>query len=111
MPFILKRALHRKEKRLLGLREIFELGLASAYTTAAFEAADVELVCNTPEEICELAMEVDERCQGRWQANPHDEELQKRFWEIFHRHNPQNPIAVKARIGAAFLRKHVDLLQ
>jgi len=111
VPFILKRAWHKREKRLLSLRELFRLGLASAYTTAAFSAADVELVCNTPEEICDLATEVDDRCHGHWQADPHDEELQERFWEIFHQHNPHNRIAVKARIGAVFLRKHVDLLQ
>ncbi|MGQ0666815.1 MAG: TIGR04372 family glycosyltransferase [Nitrospiraceae bacterium] len=111
MPFILKRARHKKGGRLLSLRELFALGLASAYTTEAFEAAGVELVCNTPDEICDLATEVDDRCHGRWQSKPDDEELQKKFWEIFHQHNPHARNVVKARIGAAFLRKHADLLK
>ena len=111
VPFILKCAWHKAKGRFLSLRELFKLDLASAYTTDAFEAAGVELLCNTPEEICDLATEVDDRCHGHWQANPHDEELQERFWEIFHQHNPHNKITVKARIGTAFLRKHVDLLK
>lgn len=111
-PFILKRVWHKKERRLLSLREIFELNLADAYTTAAFEAADVELICNTAEDICDLAKEIDDRCNGNWRTKSEDEELQKQFWDIFHQYDPHNKKnTIKARIGTAFLRKHIDLLK
>ena len=111
MPFTLKRAWLKKEARWLSLREHFVNGLANADHTQAFEAAGIELVNNTPEEIRDLAAEVDDRIAGVWQTTREDEELQQRFWEIVRQYVPTyGDGEFKARIGAAFLRKHVDLL-
>ena len=46
-------------KRFLSLREMFEFGLCSTGESNKFEETGVEVISNTPEEICELAIEVD----------------------------------------------------
>jgi putative glycosyltransferase (TIGR04372 family) len=110
-PFITKLLFHKGKNRFLSLREIFEYGLTSADQSFMFEAAGVEPICNTPEEIRTLAIEVDERMKGQWQPQPEDEELQQRFWDIFRQYTPKDRVGdIQARIGAVFLRKHVDLL-
>lgn len=109
--FITKRLWHKEQQRFLSLREMFEAGLDGAAETRYFEDAGVEPVCNTSEEICDLAIEVDERLKGGWQPQLEDEDLQRRFWEIYWR-CASNARArdIHVHIGSAFLRKHVDLL-
>ena len=110
-PFITKRLWHKEKQRFLGIREMFEAGLAGASVSHRFEEAGVEPVCNTPEEIRDLAIEFDERLKGSWQPQSGDEELQQRFWTIFRAHAPaESQCGIQPRIGAAFLRKHLYLL-
>jgi len=110
-PFITKRLWHKEKQRFLGIREMFEAGLAGASGSDRFEEAGVEPVCNTPEEIRALAIEVDERLKGSWQPQSGDEELQQRFWSIFRAHAPaESHCGLHPRVGAAFLRKHLYLL-
>ena len=110
-PFIMKHLWHKEKQRFLSLREMFEIGLAGASETYLFEQAGIEPVCNTPEDIRELAIEVDERLKGTWQPQFEDDELQKQFWDIFRQYTPNDTMGdVKGRIGAAFLRKHKYLL-
>jgi putative glycosyltransferase (TIGR04372 family) len=110
-PFILKRAWHTEKERFLSVREVFEAGLANASYTRLYEENGVVLVDNTPGEICDLAIEVDERLKGQWVSKPEDEELQRRFWDIVHEYAPeQHNEAIEARIGTAFLNEHSHLL-
>lgn len=109
-PFILKRIWHKEKGRLLSLREVFEAGLANCSQLRTFEMAGVELVANSPEEIRDLAVEVDDRIKSVWCARREDEELQQRFWAIFDQCSLHNRSVIKARIGSAFLREHADLL-
>jgi putative glycosyltransferase (TIGR04372 family) len=109
-PFIMKRPWHKKQERFLSFREMFEAGLAGAYTNQ-YEEAGIELVCNTPEEILDLAVEVDERLQGKWQPQPEDEELQARFRGILRQYTPSDRRGeISVCLGSAFLRKHMYLL-
>ena len=110
-PFIMKRPWHKGQQRFISLRELFEAGLADACTNREYEEAGVELVCNTPEEICDLAVEIDERLKGHWQPRPGDEERQQRFWDIIQLHTPVDCLGnVQVRMGAVFLRKHMYML-
>ena len=110
-PFIIKRIWHKERRRFLSLREIFECGLAGATETDRFEEVGVEPVCNTSEDIRDLAIEVGQRLKGRWQSQLADEEQQRRFWEIFRLYSPRiHEGEIRARIGSAFLRNHEDLL-
>ena len=109
--FIMKHFRHKAKQRNLSLCEMFEAGLAGASDSNRFEKVGVELVCNTPEEIRDLAIELDERLKGSWQPRPGDEELQQRFWAIFREHAPaESQGGIQPRIGAAFLRNHLYLL-
>ncbi len=111
-PFIIKRLWHKEKQRFLSLREMFEAGLYGTDQTYLFEEAGVEPVSNTSEEIRDLAIEVDERLKGQWQPQSGDEELQQRFWNIFRKYSPSaRQGTIQVRIGASYLRNHIDLLE
>ena len=110
-PFIPKHLYHRATKRHLGIREVFDRKLINAGESRVYEEAGVDIVDNTPEEICDLAMELDERLKGTWRPQAQDEQLQLQFWDIFRQHCPPEHVgSVQPRIGAAFLRQHRYLL-
>lgn len=110
-PFIPKHLWHPETQHFLALREVFELKLLFAGETRIYDEAGVELICNTPEEIRDLAVELDERLKGIWRPDAEDERLQTRFWEIFRQYCPPDLVGgVQARIGSAFLRQNRYLL-
>lgn len=110
-PFIPKHLWHRETQRFLGLTEMFGRGLLTASDSRIYEEAGVEAISNTPEEIRDLAVEMDERIKGSWEPAAEDERLQTRFWEIFWKYCPPDLIGgVQARIGSAFLRQNRYLL-
>ncbi len=109
--FITKHLYHRATKRRLGIREVFNRKLINAGESRLYEEAGVGVVDNTPEEIWDLAVELDERLKGTWRPQVQDEQLQLQFWHIFRQHCPPEHIgSVQPRIGAAFLRQHMYLL-
>lgn len=73
----------KKEKRFMKFREILESGAGRYLQTQKFEKHGIELIENTPDEIRDVSLEMDERLKGTWQSNKEDEELQKRFWNLF----------------------------
>ena len=110
-PFIPKHLYHRATKRHLGIREVFDRKLINAGESRVYEEAGVDVVDNTPEEIRDLAMELDERLKGTWHPQAQDEQLQQQFWDIFRQQCPPKHVgSVQPRIGAAFLRQHRYLL-
>ena len=109
--FITKHLYHRSTKRYLGIREALDRKLINAGESRVYEDAGVDVVDNTPEEICDLAVELDERLKGTWHPQAQDEQLQLQFWDIFRQHCPPEHVgSVQPRIGAAFLRQHRYLL-
>ena len=109
--FITKHLYHRSTKRYLGIREVLDTKLINAGESRVYEEAGVDVVDNTPEEICDLAVELDERLKGTWHPQAQDEQLQLQFWDIFRQHCPPEHVgSVQPRIGAAFLRQHRYLL-
>lgn len=110
-PFIPKHLWHPETQHFLALREVFEIKLLFAGETRIYDEAGLELICNTPEEIRDLAVELDERLKGTWKPDAEDERLQTRFWEIFRQYCPPDLVGgVQARIGSAFLRQNRYLL-
>ena len=69
--------------------------------------ADVELVENTPEEIRDVVIEMDDRIQGVWDVQEGDNDRQKRFWRQFPCDSSK---AGSSRIGANYLRDNEGLL-
>lgn len=110
-PFIAKHLLNKEKQCFLSLREMFEAGLYGASKSNMFEEAGVEVIANTPEEIRDLAVEVDERLKGKWHPQPEDEELQQRFWDIFRQYAQEERVGdIQASICASFLRDNTYLL-
>lgn len=106
-----------QENRELVLSEIFTHDVAFHALASNYESKGIKLIENTPQEISDVVIEMSERLNGTWQAHEDDEELQRRFWEIFskglvavidgrHLHGE-----IRARFGAAFLRNNRDWLQ
>lgn len=114
---IFKKHWLRFEKRFMTLREIFESGAGIFLESQQFENMGIELIENTPEEIVAVVLEMQERLKGTWRTTDEDEELQKRFWDIFpkNRKSPYNsrPLhgIIRSRIGAEFLRQNKALLE
>jgi putative glycosyltransferase (TIGR04372 family) len=107
----------KKDGRKLTLREIFTHGVGFCLHTSDFESKGIQIIENTPEEIRDIVIEMAERLNATWQAHEDDEELQRRFWEIFptdavdaHQGRPLHG-EIRARFGAAFLRNNRDWLQ
>jgi len=96
------------EHRCLTLPEILRSGLTKYDNTAEYAAAGIELVENTPDEIMDLAVEMDERLSGTWRGTKEDEDLQERFWSLF---RSTGPHVIRPRIVAGFLRRHPEYVQ
>lgn len=108
--FIPKKLWLRKEKRFLTFREILGSGMGRCLFGEQFEAAGIEVIENTSEEIKAVAVEMDERLNGTWKETSEDIELQNRFWSLFKPSDLHGSNMV-ARIGAEFLRQNKELLE
>lgn len=120
--FMPKRIRDSRTGNLLTLRETLRAGLGDALKVETFSAAGAEPVNNSSAEICDLAVEVDDRLKGTWQVDQADDELQRQFWSIFDEHAHRRSIGSlglvardtlnrRARIGSGFLRRHPDFLR
>ena len=98
----------REENRFLTLREILQSDIGFIWRSYQYKERGIELIESSPEEIAAAALEMDERLTGVWHSSLEDEELQRRFWEIF----PKNEYhgEIRSYIGADFLRRHKDWL-
>jgi putative glycosyltransferase (TIGR04372 family) len=106
--FIPKMVFSQQENRLLSFREVMESGIGRFTTSVEYQDQGLKLVENTPEEITDLAVEMDERLDGIWQPDPEDEELQQRFWSLYKQSDLNQVFRLK--IGARFLAANQLLL-
>lgn len=100
--FIPKKLWSRDQRRLLTFREMMDL----PWVSSGYEG--LEVINSTFEEILDLAVEMDERLNGTWQAADEDEELQQRFRRLYRGRPFMGPNL--SRIGAKFLRQNRELL-
>ncbi len=103
------------EKRLLTVSEIFDRNVGFCVYSNEYQREGVELVDNSPEEIKDAVFELLERIKKEWVKMTVDDDLQKKFWEIF-------PLDIKNSLGrnvhgkvlthfsAKFLRENRDWL-
>lgn len=108
--FIPKKLWLRKEARFLTFPEILnsEIGTYGVSKSKKYDDDGIDVIENTPEEITNLAIEMDDRLNGRWQTKEEDEELQRRFWLLFKNSKFHKKITI--RISAEFLRQNQELL-
>jgi len=106
--FIPKKLWLKDERRFLRFREIIESGIGRLFDTEKYAKLGIEVIDNTPQEICALTSEMDERLKGSWKALAEDDALQQCFWSIF-KNSELNRVFL-LRIGAEFLRQNRSLL-
>jgi putative glycosyltransferase (TIGR04372 family) len=105
---------YKKNNKKLTLSEIFSSNVATDLETKIYEINNIELEENTPEEIKDLVIEMDERLNGSWNETEEDLLLQKKFWSIFEENinklKLKKPLhgKIKARFGSKFLRDNKD---
>ena len=105
--FIPKRSRLRGSQSFMTFSEIIQSGTGWFKRDEQYQESGIELVDNTPEEITAVALEMDARLRGTWATTEEDEELQRRFLELF---QPKEEAPIAARIGAEFLRQNRQLL-
>ncbi len=108
--FIPKKIWLKSEKRFLNFKEMLSPPWSNERVNINFEEAGIEPVNNTPQEIADLAREVEERLGGRWKASSQDEAMQEKFWSLFRKDRIYHDV-IRARIGTQFLRDHQHLLE
>ena len=98
----------KRENRFITFREIIKAGAGRFIRTVQHGELGLKAIENTPDEIADLAIEMDERLKGNWIITNEDEELQKRFWDII----PESDLIgeIKGIIGTQFLRQNKILL-
>lgn len=104
--FIFKKFYSHKEKRFLNFSEVASLKFGNPVENI-LDDRQIELRENTPEEIRDVVLEMDQRLEGTWRTDSEDEELQQRFWALLEGRDVRSP---DLRIGAEFLRKNHGLL-
>lgn len=112
---ISKHYFSKKESKELTLREIFNQGAGFLMHSSEYGARGIELIENTPEEIRDVCVEMVERLNGKWKAQKDDEELQKKFWNIFSTNSKDEagiPLhgEIRSKFGADFLRNNREWL-
>ena len=112
-----KKHVSKEEGRILTMSEIFKHDVGFCLKSSDYESKGIELIENTPEEIRDVVIEMAERLNGTWQPHEDDEDLQRRFWEIFptdtvdsYQGRPMHG-EIRARFGAHFLRNNREWLR
>ncbi len=107
--FIPKKLWSAEKKRFLTFREILESGVGDFGRQEQYERMGLKPIENTPEEILDLAIEMNERLDGTWKPGKEDEKLQKKFRSLFKKDS--RCYGFPSRIGAMFLRENKFLLK
>lgn len=110
--FILKRYWNNKLNRYMTFREMAERGADWNRIwhdkLIAYANEGIEFIDSTPEEILDLAKEMNARLEGVWESDPGDKALQDMFRDIFDADNPMTEFP--GYLGAEFTRQNKDLL-
>jgi len=78
-----KKHILRKSGRSLSQSEIFNLGVGFSLKANEYNDQEIDLIENTPEEIKQVALEMDDRLNGKWSDSELDKNNQQCFWNIF----------------------------
>jgi len=113
---ITKHHIHKEKNKKLNVSEIFSQNFSLCFNGEEFEQNKIKLQENSPSEIRDLAIEMDERLNENWNETNEDKLLQKKFWSLFNENmqklNLKKPIhgKIKARFGAKYLRENQDFV-
>lgn len=105
--FIPKKLRSLKENRLLTFDEMLNTQVAQYGRTEDYQKAGIEVIDNSPKEIMDVALEMEERLNGTWEETEEDQDLQQRFGKIVIGRDERKFFG---SIGADFLRENQELL-
>ena len=98
----------KAKKRFLKFSEMLQLSTVKVNFTQELQQRGIELIENTPEEIVDVAIEMDERLKETWKTAEEDEDLQQRFWVLYGPNKLKSPLF---RMGTELLRQNRGLLE
>ena len=103
-----KHHIDKSTKKKLSVSEIFSSNVGMALSSEEFEKNNVELQENTPEEIKDLVIEMDERINRKWKETDEDILLQHSFWSNFKKYMNSSDLnenhgKIKAKFSARYL--------
>ena len=107
--FIPKKIWSERQKRFLTFREMLNSEIIDFLNPQEYTNAGLTPHENSPEEILDLAIEMNGRLDGTWKSSPEDEALQQKFKSLFG--TQSRCYGFPSRIGAKFLRENKDLLE
>ena len=109
---IAKTMIDTSTSKRLNLTEMGKRGVARSRASVEFVKAGVSVKSNTPSEIRDLMLEMLDRLEGKWKAQPLDDELQEKFWkkysEIIGPDRETFHGEIWSKYGAQFLRDNQD---
>jgi len=114
---ILRHHYSNQLNRELTLSEIFDKGLGFALRTNDYESKGVKLIENSPEEICDVVIEMAENIENKWQSTSDIEDLQYKVYEIYHKNSCFPLIAaivhgdIRIKFGSKYLRENKELMR
>jgi len=99
----------------LTFKEIISINVGDCLSSDCFEQKGVILIENTPEEICDISIEMSQKLSDSWKPMNIDKSLQTKFWDIFKNHKSFNDKIhhekIKATFGSNFLRDNAWWLE
>jgi len=99
----------RRERRFLSFPEIFNSDVGTIFDSQEYDRRGIDIIDNTPEEIRDLALEMEGRLNGSWKSSSDDEKLQQKFWSQVKPGELHGKVS--ARIGTKFLKQNRNLLE
>jgi hypothetical protein len=92
--------------------ELIERGAHNFYESRQYEESQIRLQENSPEEICDVALEMHSLVSGKHQQSLADIEAQEQFWQIYPLEGLRAPgVPVRTLIGKHFLQDNPQWLK
>lgn len=102
--FILKKYWNATEKRYMTLSELLTTGLGEVFSSKILTPQNIFVHDNSPEEILEVAKEMEARVTGSWVETKEGAALQRQFNDTFMKLSPQN--RAPGIIGTSYLKNN-----
>ncbi len=113
--FIFQKLYDKKQQRFLNLVEMMQMDMETMYNGHAYEELGIDIIKNTAEEILDVAVEMNERIDGKWIESEEDRMLQDKFFTIrdtwIEEHKLEWGCQLRYRVGAKFLRENRFLFE
>ena len=116
---LFKEYFSNQSKNKLTLKEILDQGLSTLTHGDEFNQRNIKLIDNSPQDILQAVIEMDEKIELKWINDQSDLNLQSKFWEIFKNNKVLLEYQknrgflhgeIKSKISSNFLKKNKYLL-